>query len=268
MTTPPHDPARDPLRLDGTVALVTGSGRGIGRATLELLRRSGAAVVGCDRLPPEGPAEPEPDPDDGFERVVDVRDLDAVDGLVAEVVERWGRLDLLVNNAGGGFAAPFMDVSAKGEAMLVAENFGQVSHLIRRVVPHMPAGGSIVNITSSEAHQAAPGYAVYAAMKAAVQSLTQSLALELAPRGIRVNAVAPDALPTPGELEAREESAAAPLPYDPAVLPPMGFFGEPADAAAAVLYLASPLARFVTGVVIHVDGGIHAAGGWHRRAPD
>ncbi len=120
------------------------------------------------------------------------------------MIERFGRVDVVVNNAGGSFQAPFLDVSPKGESMLIAENFTSVTRLIRLFVPVMPVGGSIINVTSVEAHQAAPGFAVYAAMKAGLANLTASLALEFADRGIRVNAVAPDAIMTAGEEFARE----------------------------------------------------------------
>ena len=194
---------------------------------------------------------------------LDVRDPVAVDVFVRAVEERWGSVDILVNNAGGTFHAPFADTSPRGERTLIEENFTQVTGLIRRLLPTMSAGSSIINVTSSEAHQAAPGFAIYAAMKAAVESLTKSLALELAPRGIRVNAIAPDALPTEGELGMRE----VPLEgqdFEPVRLPPLGHLGTPDDAAAAAVFLASDLARFITGTTIHVDGGIHAAGGWRR----
>jgi 3-oxoacyl-[acyl-carrier protein] reductase len=103
-------------------------------------------------------------------------------------------------------------------------------------------------------------------MKAALDNLTRTLALELGPRGIRVNAVAPDALPSEGEREARASLLQGPIPYDPAFVPPLGRFGTPDDAASVILFLASPLASFVTGCTIHVDGGTHAAGGWHLRS--
>ena len=162
------------------------------------------------------------------------------------------RVDVLVNNAGGGFAAAFLDVNDKGQDTLVRENFTSVTHCIRACVPKMPAtGGSIVNITSIEAHRAAPNYAIYTAMKAAVASLTQSLALELGDRRIRVNCIAPDVIPTPGIGDIPVKT---PLPYA----------GHVDDVAAAAIYLASDAARFVTGVTLHVDGGNLAAGGWQR----
>ena len=188
-----------------------------------------------------------------------------MDVFVADVVAAHDRIDILVNNAGGTFFAPFVDVSAKGEDMLIAENFTQVTRLVRAVVPHMTDGGAIVNVTSIEAHQAAPGFAVYAAMKAAVGQLTRTLALELAPRRIRVNAVAPDGIPTTGDVGVRGAMLASDAEYDPAVVPPLGELGSPEDAAAVVAFLVGDLSRFVTGVTVPVDGGNWAAGGWRRR---
>ncbi len=239
------------VRLDGKVCVVTGAAQGIGRAVAEALVEFGAVVAACDR-----------NGDDlatleaaAVRAVLDVRDGDAVRAFVDDVVGDHGRVDVLVNNAGGGFASPFLDVTDKGQDALVRENFGSVANLVRACVPHMPAGGAIVNITSIEAHRAAPGFAVYSAMKAAVENLTKSLALELGDRGIRVTCVAPDVIPTPG-------IGALGPPTTP--LPVVGHVD---DVAAAVVYLAGPMGRFVTGTTLHVDGGNHAAGGWHRR-PD
>ena len=184
-----------------------------------------------------------------------MRDSDAVAAFAADVARRFSSVHVLVNNAGGGFHSPLLDVNAKGQDALVRENFGSVVNFVRAIVPLMTDGGSIINLTSSEAHRAAPGYAVYAAQKWAVTGLTKSLALELGDRLIRVNCVAPDAIPTPG--------------IGPVETPrtPLTMIADADDAAAAVVYLAGDLARFVTGTTVHVDGGIVAAGGWHR-GPD
>jgi len=162
---------------------------------------------------------------------------------------------VLVNNAGGGFQARFLDVSEKGQEALIRENFGQVTHCIRAFAPLMTTRrGSIINVTSIEAHRAGPGFAIYSAMKAAVASLTQSLALELGERMIRVNCIAPDVIPTPG---IGEVPVRTPLPRA----------GHVDDVAGAAVFLASDLSQFVTGATLHIDGGNWAAGGW-RRGPD
>jgi NAD(P)-dependent dehydrogenase (short-subunit alcohol dehydrogenase family) len=195
--------------------------------------------------------------------VLDVRDGEAVRTWLDTVEREYGRVDMLVNNAGGGFYAPFDHVSEKGQRSLVDENFTSVTHFVRGCVRLMAPGASVVNITSIEASRAAPGFGVYAAMKAAVESLTKTLALELAPRRIRVNAVAPDAMPTPGdELLADAVSQGQRDAYDRKV--PLGW-GHVDDAAGAVVFLVSDLARWVTGTVLHIDGGSHAAAGWVRR---
>ncbi len=249
----------DSVRLDGTIAVVTGGAVGIGRATAEALARFGAEVAVCDRDAAQLDAVVAAIEATGrrvLGGVLDVRDADAVRTWVEAVAEEFGRIDVVVNNAGGGFFADFLDVSAKGEDALIRENFASGTNFARAALPHMPAtGGSIVNITSIEAHRAAPGYAVYSAMKAAVANLTQSLALELGERMIRVNCIAPDVIPTPGI-------------GDVPVRTPLPRAGHVDDIAAAVVFLANPeLSGFVTGTTLHVDGGNAAAGGWHRQ-PD
>jgi NAD(P)-dependent dehydrogenase (short-subunit alcohol dehydrogenase family) len=253
------------LDLTGRTVLITGAARGIGRACAELLATCGAGVAICDVRGDElavvqtgiGKLGA-----DVLAAEVDVREAAPTESFVAAVGERFGGVDILVNNAGGSFHASLADVSPKGEAMLVAENFTSVTRLVRLVAPLMPAGSSIVNVTSIEAHQAAPGFAIYAAMKAAVANLTASLALELAARGIRVNAIAPDAIGTAGDDDARTQMLADDARFDPMLLPPLGRRGSPDEAARVVLFLASELSAFVTGTTIHVDGGARAAGGW------
>lgn len=251
------DPAN--ARLDGRVVVVTGAAVGIGRAVAEGCARFGANLALCDRdgaALAEAARAVEAAGRSVVQAVLDVRDAAAVTGFAGEVRSSFGHADVLVNNAGGGFRSDFLDVSAKGQEALVHENFSSVTHCVRAFVPLVPeAGGSIVNITSVEAHRAGPGFAVYSAMKAAVASLTKSLALELADRRIRVNCVAPDMIPTPGTGPLG--AGRTPIPWT----------GTPDDVAGAVVFLASDLSRFVTGATLSVDGGTRAAGGW-RRAPD
>ena len=245
----------DAILLTDRVAVVTGAAAGIGRAIALALARFGAHVAVCDRDGANlatAQAEITASGRRALSEVFDVRDGELTRQFVSRVGAELGPIDILINNAGGGFMAPFLEVSEKGEDALIRENFSQVAQCIRAAVPLMTTGrGSIITITSIEAHRAGPGYAVYSAMKAAVANLTKSLALELGERHIRVNCIAPDVIPTPG-------IGAVP------VKTPLPRAGHVDDVAGAALYLASDLSRFVTGVTLHVDGGNWAAGGWRR----
>jgi 3-oxoacyl-[acyl-carrier protein] reductase len=250
----------DPLSFAGRTVLVTGAAQGIGRAVAEAFAGCGAALALCDRdartlsdvagaLRAAGAEVVAED--------LDVRDPDAFAAFADRVgAELGGRVDVLVNNAGGTYAAPFADSRPKGDEALVRTNLLSVAWCTRAVLPLLGEGGSVVNITSIEAQRAAPLFALYAAAKAGVTNLTQTLALELGDRGIRVNCIAPDVIPTPGIGD---------LPGAPRT--PLVRRGHVDDVAGAALFLASPLAAFITGATIPVDGGNHAAGGW-RRAED
>lgn len=260
-----HPFGPESLRLDGRVAIVTGAARGLGRATALALARFGADVAICDR-DEEGLAtcrsELEALGHRTHTEVLDVREDAAVSEFMAAVNASLGGIDILVNNAGGGFWSPFMDVNAKGEQALVRENFGSVTACVRHAVPHMRAGGAIVNVTSVEAHRAGPGFAIYSAMKAAVANLTKTLSMELAERRIRINCVAPDMIRTPGDAGLSGDANPM-LPGIASTSWPEA--GHPDDCAAAVVFLAGNGARFITGSTIHLDGGTWAAGGWKRR---
>ena len=255
----------DAASLDGKVALVTGGAQGIGAAAAVALARFGADIAICDRNV-EGMQNTAAAVEASDRRCVtgelDVRDPEAVDRWLGEVGRELGRVDVLVNNAGGGFYATVLDVNAKGQRALIDENFTSVTTFVRGCVPLMGAGGSIINITSIEAHRAAPGFGIYAAMKAAVESLTKTLALELAPQKIRVNAIAPDAIPTPGDEVHAEAVQVDREAYGRKV--PLGW-GNVDDCAGPIVFLAGDLSRFITGSVLHVDGGSHAASGWTLR---
>jgi NAD(P)-dependent dehydrogenase (short-subunit alcohol dehydrogenase family) len=249
--------------LTDRVAVVTGAAQGIGEATALALARFGAHVAVCDR-DADGLASTVADIEALGRRthsaVLDVRDEDASAAFLAGVGEQFGKIDILVNNAGGGFWSLFLDVSPKGERALVAENFHSVTIYIRHAVPLMVDGGSIINVTSIEGHRAGPGFAIYSAMKAAVTNLTFSLSMELAARGIRVNCIAPDMVPTPGDAGLGADSDAMGLPDVEQT--PWLETGSVHDCAAAAVFLASDMSRFVTGSSIHVDGGTWASHGW------
>jgi 3-oxoacyl-[acyl-carrier protein] reductase len=254
------------LDLTGTVAVVTGAARGIGKTVALSLAACGAQLAICDRigdLLEETAKECAAINGEPLFSVMDVRDPVAVNAFCDAIKERFGRIDTLVNNAGGGFYAAVLDVSAGGQTALVNENFTSVTNFVRASVPLMTNGGSIINITSVEVTRAAPGFGIYAAMKAAVEHLSRTLALELASRRIRVNTIAPDGIPTPGD-EGLGETAmqGGREKYAPKL--PMGW-GNEDDCAGPVLFLASDLSRYMTGTTLHVDGGSSAASGWMRR---
>jgi 3-oxoacyl-[acyl-carrier protein] reductase len=251
------------LDLTGKVAVVTGAARGIGKSLAHSLAACGAQLALCDRLGDLMNETAKEFDNDPLVSILDVRDPVAVDAFVAEIKERYGRVDILINNAGGGFVAAIMDVSPGGQTALVNENFTSVTNFVRGCVPLMTNGGSIINITSVEVTRAAPGFGIYGAMKAAVEHLSKTLALELAPRRIRVNTIAPDGIPTPGD-EGLGETAmqGGREKYAPKL--PLGW-GNEDDCAGPMLFLASDLSRYVTGTTVHVDGGSSASSGWIRR---
>jgi len=173
----PLDPSA--ALLTDRVAVVTGAAVGIGEAIAVTFANFGAHLAICDRDAANLDATADAIEASGRRVVaaeIDVRERDEVDGFLAVVREQFDHVDVLVNNAGGGFHAPFLDVNAKGQDSLVRENFVSVTHFIRGVVPLFPeAGGSILNLTSIEAHRAAPAYAVYAAQPHRVFGLSALL---------------------------------------------------------------------------------------------
>lgn len=253
--------------LAGTVAVVTGGAGGLGTAIVHDLAANGVRVAVLD-MDPAATEQLQATLDQGGADAIvhlgDARDPDQMAALFAAVDARWDRLDTLVNIAGGTFRAPFTDTSPNGWDALIRANLGTVLHACALAVPRMrdgARGGSIVNITTIEAHRAAPGYAVYAAAKAAVESFARTLAVEVAPDGIRVNNVAPDYVPTPGLLRLAD-GAAGPSPEVVRAAIPMGRAGDVRDVSHCVVFLASALASYVTGSTLHPDGGTWASSGW------
>ena len=253
----------DASLLTDKVVVVTGAAQGIGKAAALSAAAHGADIAICDR---KSELEATADAVRSMGRRVvsglfDVRDGDAVAAHLDDVKGELGRVDVLVNNAGGTFVSPFLDVNAKGQQALIDENYTQVLHFIRGCMPLFPeTGGSIINITSIEAHRAAPGFAIYSSMKAALEQLTRSLALEFADRWIRVNAIAVDAVATDGDSELSGQMEGGLEEYEI----PWPRHGEPDDVAGPIIFLASDLSRFVTGSTVQVGGGADAARGWRR----
>ena len=257
---------RDRASLAGRAAIVTGAGAGIGKGIALGLAAFGARIAVLERDEATGRATAAAIEQAGGQALAlptDVRDAAALERAVAAAAARFGGIEVLVNNVGGTFRAPFLETEEKGWDALVRANLKTVLHGTRAAAPRMIAGGrggSIINIVSIEGERAAPAFAVYAACKAAVISFTRSMALELAPHAIRVNAIAPDICWTEGLASmvgegGRERHGS---------IVPLGRAGTPDDIAGAAVFLASDLAAYVTGVTLPVDGGTHAAAGWYR----
>jgi NAD(P)-dependent dehydrogenase (short-subunit alcohol dehydrogenase family) len=253
------DPAA--MHLGGKVAVVTGGGAGIGRGIAGGMAAFGADVAVWERDPSTCAAAATEV--GGLGVPTDVRDGDQVDAALARTLDRYGHVDILVNNAGGVFKAPLLETSDNGFDALYRANLRHVLLCTRRVARTMVdagAGGAIINVTSIEGIRAAPGYAAYSAAKAGVINLTKTAALELAPHGITVNALAPDITLTEG-IEAMTPPDSTPR-WNQVV--PLGRAGHVDDLAGAAVFLASPLASYITGQTIHVDGGTAASSGWYH----
>ncbi|MDL4816366.1 SDR family NAD(P)-dependent oxidoreductase [Actinomadura opuntiae] len=254
--------------LDGTVAVITGGAGGLGKAVTTDLAANGVRPAVLDIDADAADALRRSLDDQGHDAIVrhgDVRDPEALAALFAAVDERWGRLDTLVNVVGGTFRAPFADTAPKGWDALLRANLSHVLHACSLAIDRMRAGGrggSIVNITTIEAHRAAPGFAVYSAAKAAVEQFGRTLAVELAPDGIRVNNVAPDYAPTDNLAKLSTGDHALAGADGVRIAFPMGRVGRVTDISGCVVFLASGLSAYVTGSTLHPDGGTYASSGW------
>ena len=247
--------------LSGKVALVTGSANGIGLACARRLAEAGAKVGGFD-LDPQGAAALATavgDPDRSMAHLGDVRRRQDVQRAVDATVGAWGRIDVVVNSAGLFPPAAWSAVTDQLWDEVVGTNAGGtfvVSQLCAPVIGETAGGGTIVNIASKSAFQPSLGFSHYAASKGAVVMITKALALELAPMGIRVNAVAPGSVAT--ETAARAGAAAMATVSDAVTRSsrcPMGRSATPDEIARVVLFLASDWSTYMTGSTVLADGG-------------
>lgn len=245
-------------RVENKVAIVTGAGSGIGRATAQVLASEGASVVVSDVTGAEQDAAREI----GGETLAvhaDVSNAADVEAMVAAAVSRFGRLDILFNNAGiEGAQAPTADCTEETFDRVVAINLKGVFLGMKYAIPAMlrSGGGSIINAASVAGIVGFEGLPAYSASKGGVIQLTKVAALEYAARNIRVNATCPGLIWTPMVGRVIGDNAAARAAFE--ALEPIGRFGTPEEVAALVLFLASDESSFITGAALPVDGGLIA----------
>ena len=258
------------MSLAGKVALVTGAGRGIGYAIAGTLANFSATVLLVDKdqaLLDAALEKLSSAPGKIRTYRVDVTESVEVDRLAEALVAAGEGLDILVNNVGDhlNLIKPFLGTSEEEWDAIYDINLKHIFRCVRAFAPIMRdagRGGSIVNISSIEGYRAIPTCATYGAMKTAISGFVRSMAMELAPYDIRINAVAPETTETE-QVDPRAFTHPQYLEHWE-IWNPLGRWGQPRDTAAAVLYLASGMSDWVTGTTVHVDGGALAAGGWYR----
>ena len=244
-----HDPPVWAQGIDGQIALVTGAGRGLGRACALALSRAGAEVVAVSRTADElaGLADEAPGPVEAWVE-------DATGDAILERIEALDRLDVLVNNAGTNHPQPFLEVTDEVLDVMLNLNVRAAFRVARSAARVMMrrASGSIVNMSSQMGHVGSPRRSVYCMTKHGIEGLTKAMAVELGPHGIRVNTVSPTFIETPLTKPFLEDPEFAEFVTGMIALKRLGTVDE---VAAAVLYLASPASGIVTGTSLRVDGG-------------
>ena len=249
------------MRLEGKAAIITGSGQGIGREMATVFVEEGAAVVIADvqgDLADRAAGELR---SEGFEVIgveVDITDSGQVDAMVVKVVDAFGRIDVLVNNAGIGLSASFLETTPEDWERVIRTNLTGTFLCSQAVARVMVAQGEgrIVNVGSISGQRGAQNRAAYGASKAGVIQLTRVMAVELAAKGVRVNAISPGPVDTYQSRTTHTEATRR------AYLDrmPIGRYGERREIAAAALFLASEESGFVVGHILNVDGGFGSAG--------
>jgi NAD(P)-dependent dehydrogenase (short-subunit alcohol dehydrogenase family) len=238
------------MRLENKVAIVTGASSGIGKAIAEMFVKNGASVIFSDVNVYPGELS-----EKSFFFKTDVSKVDDIKALIDFTVEKFGRIDIMVNNAGIGPTGEIADMADDVWNKVIATNLSGVFYGLRAVAHHMKENkikGSIINTASILGQVGFKSAGAYCAAKGGVNQLTRTAALELAPFGIRVNSVAPGFIKTEMTKGIQDNKEANSLISNST---PLGYMGEPDDIAYAVTYLASEESKYVTGSVLYVDGG-------------
>ena len=237
------------------VAIVTGGGSGIGLAIAEKFVANNILTIIVGRDEKKLAAAREKLGELCVAISSDLSDLTGIPALVAQIVNQYGQIDILVNNAGINMKKEFTEVSDEDFQKIILTNVTAVFALSREVVKNMleKGGGSIINISSMASQYGIPKVIAYTASKSAVEGMTRAMAVELSPKGIRVNCIAPGFIAT--DMSAKALNSDAERKQKVMSRTPRGFLGDPADIANAALYLANGEANYVTGVVLPVDGG-------------
>lgn len=257
------------IDFTGKIALVTGGGAGIGRGTCEAFAKANATVVTIEKDPARA-ADVRAALGDGHLVIEgDVTVQADVDALAATIAERFGGLDVLVNNVGDFLfiVKRFEEHTDEDIERLYATNLRQIFSVTRAMIPLLRKkgpGSSIVSVSSIEGFRGIPFNCIYSTFKTGLIGFTKSLALDLGPEGIRVNLIAPETTDTPQVAISQYIKPE----YKDAVKQwiPLGRFGTPDDMAGGILFLASPMASWMTGATLNIDGGALAASGWYRTA--
>jgi NAD(P)-dependent dehydrogenase (short-subunit alcohol dehydrogenase family) len=237
------------------VAIVTGGGSGLGFAIAEKFVHQGITTIIAGRDKEKLNTAKEKLGDLCFAIPCDVSDLSSVPGFITSVIKQFGQIDILVNNAGINMKKEFTEVTDEDFQKIITTNLTAVFSISREVVKQMllQQAGCIINISSMAAQYGLPNVIAYSASKTAIDGMTRAMAVELSPKGIRVNAIAPGFI--------YSEMTAKALDSDPERKAkvfgrtPMGIMGQPADIGEAAYFLASDAAKYITGVVLPVDGG-------------